>query len=115
MVPFMVGLYFLMVLFIIVTNLDGVPAVFKSIFAEAFNLRAGFGALAGIAIIGARRAALVNDAGIGTASIMHGASRNKQPVREGSLLMLGPSTTRDSCARLRLWPYFSAETSTSTA
>lgn len=91
MVPFMVGLYFIMVLFIIVTNIEGVPAVFKSIFAEAFNLRAGFGALAGIAIIGARRAALVNDAGIGTASIMHGASRNNQPVREGLIAMLGPS------------------------
>lgn len=91
MVPFMVGLYFVMVLFIIVTNIDGVPAVFKSIFAEAFNLRAGFGALAGIAIIGARRAALVNDAGIGTASIMHGASRNNEPVREGLIAMLGPS------------------------
>ena len=91
MVPFMVGLYFLMVLFIIITNIEGVPAVFKSIFTEAFNLRAGFGALAGIAIIGARRAALVNDAGIGTASIMHGASRNNQPVREGLIAMLGPS------------------------
>lgn len=91
MVPFMVGLYFLMVLFIIITNIDGVPAVFKSIFSEAFNLRAGFGALAGIAIIGARRAALVNDAGIGTASIMHGASRNNEPVREGLIAMLGPS------------------------
>jgi len=87
----MVGLYFLMVLFIIITNIEGVPAVFKSIFSEAFNLRAGFGALAGIAIIGARRAALVNDAGIGTASIMHGASRNNEPVREGLVAMLGPS------------------------
>ena len=91
MVPFMVGLYFVMVLFIIITNIHGVPAVFKSIFTEAFNLRAGFGALAGIAIIGARRAALVNDAGIGTASIMHGASRNNEPVREGLIAMLGPS------------------------
>jgi len=91
MVPFMVGLYFLMVLFIIITNIEDVPNVFKSIFAEAFNLRAGFGALAGIAIIGARRAALVNDAGIGTASIMHGASRNNEPVREGLVAMLGPS------------------------
>ena len=91
MVPFMVGLYFVMVLYIIITNISGVPAVFKSIFAEAFNLRAGFGALAGIAIIGARRAALVNDAGIGTASIMHGASRNTEPVREGLIAMLGPS------------------------
>ena len=91
MVPFMVGLYFLMVLYIIITNIHGVPAVFRSIFTEAFNLRAGIGALAGIAIIGARRAALVNDAGIGTASIMHGASRNDQPVREGLVAMLGPS------------------------
>ncbi len=91
LVPFMVGLYFVMVLFIIVTNIEGVPEVFRRIFSEAFNLRAGFGALAGIAIIGARRAALVNDAGIGTASIMHGASRNNEPVREGLVAMLGPS------------------------
>ncbi len=91
MVPFMVGLYFFMVLYIIITNISGVPGVFRSIFTEAFNLRAGFGALVGIAIIGARRAALVNDAGIGTASIMHGASKNDNPVREGLVAMLGPS------------------------
>lgn len=91
MVPFMVGIYFLMVLYIIVTRVADVPAVFSSIVSEAFNLRAGFGALAGIAIIGARRAALVNDAGIGTASIMHGASRNNNPVREGLIAMLGPA------------------------
>lgn len=90
MVPFMVGVYFLMVLYIILTRLGDVPAVFQRIFTEAFNLQAGFGALAGIAIIGARRAALVNDAGIGTASIMHGASRNNRPVREGLIAMLGP-------------------------
>lgn len=91
MVPFMVGLYFLMVLYIILNNLGDVPGVFKTIVSEAFNLRAGIGALAGIAIIGARRAALVNDAGIGTASIMHGASRNDKPVREGLIAMLGPA------------------------
>ncbi len=90
LVPFMVVVYFLMVLFIIVTNIDGVPAVFGRIFSEAFNFRAGFGFLVGTAIIGARRAALVNDAGIGTASIMHGASRNDNPVREGLVAMLGP-------------------------
>ena len=91
LVPLMVGLYFLLVLYIILTNISEVPAVFKSIFSEAFNLRAGWGALAGIAIIGARRAALVNDAGVGTATIMHGASANRQPVREGLIAMLGPS------------------------
>jgi AGCS family alanine or glycine:cation symporter len=80
-----------MVFYIIVTHLSDVPNVFVRIFSEAFNLKAGFGALAGIALIGARRAALVNDAGIGTASIMHGASRNNKPVREGLIAMLGPS------------------------
>lgn len=91
LVPFMVGLYFISVVYIIATHVSEVPGVFRSIFAEAFNLRAGWGALAGIAIIGARRAALVNDAGVGTATIMHGASANASPVREGLIAMLGPS------------------------
>ena len=91
LVPFMVGVYFLMVTYIIATNFAHVPEVIASIFREAFNLDAGLGALIGVAIIGARRAALVNDAGVGTASIMHGESRNDEPVREGLIAMLGPS------------------------
>ncbi|MCM1349135.1 MAG: alanine:cation symporter family protein [Firmicutes bacterium] len=91
LVPFMVGGYFLMVLYIILTNLSGLPDAIGSIFREAFSLRAGWGALAGIAIIGARRAALVNDAGVGTASIMHGSSGCKEPVKEGLVAMLGPA------------------------
>lgn len=91
LVPFMVGAYFLLVLYIIITHIADVPDVFMQIFTEAFSLKAGWGALAGIAIIGARRAALVNDAGIGTASIMHGTSANKEPVREGLVAMLGPA------------------------
>lgn len=91
MVPFMVAVYFAMVSYIIITHLTDVPAVFSRIFSEAFNLRAGFGAFAGIAIIGARRAAFVNDAGIGTATIMHGVSANDRPAREGLFAMLGPA------------------------
>lgn len=91
LVPFMVGAYFVMVLYIILTHLPAVPGVFVSIFSEAFSLKAGWGALAGVAIIGARRAALVNDAGVGTASIMHGTSANREPVREGLVAMLGPA------------------------
>lgn len=91
LVPFMVTAYFLMVAYIIATHLADVPGVFASIFGEAFNLRAGWGALAGIAIIGARRAALVNDAGIGTASILHGSSASREPAREGLTAMLCPA------------------------
>lgn len=91
LVPFMVVTYFIMVLYIIVTNINHVGGVFATIFSNAFSLEAGWGALAGVAIIGARRAALVNDAGIGTASIMHGKSSNTEPVREGLVAMLGPA------------------------
>lgn len=91
LVPFMVGAYFLMVLYIIVTHIDALPAALSSIFTNAFNLEAGWGALAGVAIIGARRAALVNDAGVGTASIMHSTSANREPVKEGLVAMLGPA------------------------
>ncbi|MFG6423723.1 MAG: alanine:cation symporter family protein, partial [Paramuribaculum sp.] len=45
----------------------------------------------GVALIGARRAMLVNDAGVGTASIMHGESRSTTPDREGLIAMLGPA------------------------
>lgn len=90
-VPLMVGMYFLLVFYIILTNLSVVPDVFAQIFEGAFNFRAGVGGLIGVAIIGARRAALVNEAGVGTASMMHGASKNKEPVREGLVAMIGPS------------------------
>lgn len=91
LVPFMVGAYFIMVMYIILTHITYVPDALASIFREAFSLKAGWGALAGVAIIGARRAALVNDAGVGTASIMHGTSACKEPVREGLVAMLGPA------------------------
>jgi len=92
LVPFMVALYFLIVAYIIVTHLPAVPGVFAAIFKGAFEFKAGLGGLAGSAIvIGARRAAFVNEAGIGTASMMHGASKNKEPVREGLVAMIAPS------------------------
>lgn len=94
-VPLMVGLYFVLVAYIILTNLSVVPQVFGDIFRGAFNFKAGAGGAIGsffmIATIGARRATLVNEAGVGTASMMHGASKNNEPVREGLVAMLGPA------------------------
>ena len=91
-VPAMVGMYFVLVAYIVVTNLPEIPEVFASIFSGAFEFKSGLGGLAGSAIvIGSRRAALVNEAGVGTASMMHGASKNSEPVREGLVAMIGPS------------------------
>ena len=44
-----------------------------------------------IIVIGSRRAAFSNEAGIGTATMAHGASKTTEPVREGLIAMLGPA------------------------
>ena len=90
-VPAMVAVYFILVFVIIVLNIREIPRVFESIISGAFSLKAGLGGLAGVAITGARRAMYVNEAGVGTAMMMHGASRNAEPVREGFVAMLGPA------------------------
>lgn len=95
LVPTMVALYFLLVLFILVRHIGLVPGVFRDIFVGAFTPRGalggGIGSIIMIALTGVRRAALVNEAGVGTASMMHGASKNSEPVREGLVAMIGPS------------------------
>jgi AGCS family alanine or glycine:cation symporter len=39
---------------------------------------------------GTKRAAFSNEAGIGTATLAHGAAKTKEPVREGLVAMMGP-------------------------
>ena len=90
-VPTMVVVYFIMVAVIMVLNIDKSPGIFASIFQNAFGMKAGFGAFAFVALTGARRAAYVNEAGIGTASMMHGASKNTDPIREGLVAMIAPA------------------------
>jgi len=90
-VPVMVVLYLILVLVIMALNYRAIPSVFASIFEGAFSLKAGFGAFAFVALTGARRAAFVNEAGVGTASMMHGASRNTDAVREGLIAMIAPA------------------------
>ena len=90
-VPVMVILYLILVLVIMAMHFKEIPGVFGQIFEGAFDMRAGFGAFAYVALTGARRAAFVNEAGVGTASMMHGASKNTDPIREGLIAMLGPA------------------------
>ena len=95
LVPTMVALYFILVLYILIRHIGLVPGVFRDIFVGAFSPRGvlggGIGSIIMIALTGVRRAALVNEAGVGTASMMHGASKNNEPVREGLVAMIGPS------------------------
>lgn len=93
--PFMVGAYFLLVFYILATHVTDIPGVFRDIFVGAFTPRAALGggiaSVITVALTGVRRAVFVNEAGVGTASMVHGASKNSEPVREGLVAMLGPA------------------------
>lgn len=97
LVPAMVVLYFISVLAIIAINFEVVPTYFKMIFTDAFaaeNYKGDpmfGGLLGGLIILGIRRGAFSNEAGIGTATMAHGASKTSEPVREGLVAMLGPA------------------------
>lgn len=92
MVPSMVVIYVLSVVYIIFTNIEAVPECFALIFTDAFSGKAVLGgSLGAVIVIGARRAAFSNEAGIGTAPLAHGAAKTNEPVREGLVAMLGPA------------------------
>ncbi|WP_394340139.1 alanine/glycine:cation symporter family protein [Marixanthomonas spongiae] len=97
LVPAMVFFYLIMVLIILVVHIDVLPYYFKLIFTDAFS--ASFykgdaflgGIVGGIILLGIRRGAFSNEAGIGTAPMAHGAAKTNEPIREGLVAMLGPA------------------------
>jgi len=97
LVPLMVVLYFISVLVILFVNSDQVPYYLGLIFTDAFaaNNFTGDsflgGVLGGLIILGIRRGAFSNEAGIGTAPMAHGAAKTNEPIREGLVAMLGPA------------------------
>ena len=92
LVPTMVALYFLLVLVILFLNASAIPGIFGSIISEAFTGNAMLGGgLGAIIKQGVRRAAFSNEAGLGTAPMVHGDTKTDEPVREGLVAMLGPA------------------------
>ncbi len=91
MVPAMVVIYVACVLVIIGINIDMLGSTFTLIFTDAFTANSAMGgALGALIVTGVRRAAFSNEAGIGTATLAHGAAKTKEPVREGLVAMMGP-------------------------
>jgi len=91
MVPIMVIVYTVTVLYIIFSNSSQIIPAFQTIFSDAFSGDAVLGgSLGSIIIIGVRRAAFSNEAGLGTTPMAHGASKTSEPVRQGLVAMLGP-------------------------
>ena len=92
----MVLLYFMAVLIILGAHIEVVPKYIVMIFTDAFSADfikgdAVFGGMLGaLILLGIKRGAFSNEAGIGTAPMAHGAAKTNEPVREGLVAMLGP-------------------------
>ena len=97
-VPVMAGLYILAVVFIFLTNIGKVPAMFSDIFKGAFGLKQAFAGLGGYTVMttfryGVARGLFSNDAGNGIAGIMHASADVKHPAEQGFLGMFGTFVT----------------------
>ena len=89
-VPAMCLIYVLACLFVILNHITELPALISLIFTEAFNPSAFGGGMVGVLIIGVQRAAFSNEAGVGSAAIVHSAAKTSEPIREGTVALLEP-------------------------
>lgn len=89
-VPFMCLLYVAACLYVIFMNVAVLPAALASIVHGAFRPEAAVGGFLGCLVIGIKRAAFSNEAGIGSAAIAHSAARSEYPVQEGIVSLLEP-------------------------
>ena len=89
-VPIMCLLYVAASLVIILSHIGQVPAMIATIFREAFSPQALYGGFLGVLIVGVKRAAFSNEAGLGSAAFAHAAAKTNEPAREGMVAMIGP-------------------------
>ena len=89
-VPLMSILYVLACLVILLINITALPEAFGIIFTNAFTGEAAAGgALGQVILMGFKRGIFSNEAGLGSAPIAHAAARTTDPVRQGTVAMLG--------------------------
>ena len=89
-VPIMGVLYVGTALIVIVMNYDRIGWAFGQILDGAFTGLGVAGGLVGALIQGFKRAAVSNEAGVGSAAIAHSAVRTKEPITEGYVSLLEP-------------------------
>ncbi len=89
-VPFMAAFYFLVAMFVIVTNLSQLPAVFVRIFEEAFGIRqVAAGSFGAVLMNGVKRGLFSNEAGSGSAPCASAAADVSHPAKSGLIQSFG--------------------------
>ena len=89
LVPIMGVAYIVVALIVVIINIGYIPTVFATIFREAFDFKAIFGAFTGSALMqGIRRGLYSNEAGIGSAPNAAASANVSHPVKQGLVQML---------------------------
>jgi AGCS family alanine or glycine:cation symporter len=89
-VPLMSVLYLLACVVVLLINIESVPEAFATIFGNAFSGEAAAGGAFGqVVLMGFKRGIFSNEAGLGSAPIAHAAAKTNDPVRQGTVAMLG--------------------------
>lgn len=88
--PIMAILYIVSCVVVIAVNYKHIAEAFGLILDGAFNADAAKGGFIGVMIIGFRRAAFSNEAGVGSAAIAHSTVKTQKPVTEGFVSLLEP-------------------------
>ncbi|MBH8600793.1 sodium:alanine symporter family protein [Thermoactinomyces sp. CICC 23799] len=90
MVPVMAVIYILLALYVVLTNITQLPAVFKQIFAGAFGLEQAVGGGIGAAMMqGIKRGLFSNEAGMGSAPNAAATATVSHPAKQGMIQALG--------------------------
>lgn len=87
-VPFMALSFIIFAIILILANVTAVPVAFASIFTSAFSVKSALGGFMGYGIsqamrYGFARGIFSNEAGLGSSSIVHSSSANREPVEQG--------------------------------
>lgn len=90
LVPAMAAIYMLAGVAVLIVHADRLPAAFAAILHGAFTGDAAYGGVLGALIVGFRRAAFSNEAGLGSAAIAHSAVRTREPLTEGFVALWEP-------------------------
>ena len=90
LVPLMAVLYVSACLVVIIANISHLPSAIGTIVSGAFTGEGVAGGMLGALLVGFRRAAFSNEAGIGSAPIAHSTVKTGEPLTEGLVALWEP-------------------------
>ena len=89
LVPVMGAVYIAAAILMIILHGDRLPAMFSSIFSQAFDFKAIFGGFTGsVVMLGIKRGLFSNEAGVGAAASAAGSAGVSHPVKQGLVQVL---------------------------